>query len=88
MAKSETGYINYYRCECGEEWTDEWSCACDDRCPTCNTSISPYASETQDGREIDWTAVKDAEAALGNCQEGGQDRENYSDDQDRESYSA
>jgi len=39
-------FINHYACsECGAHWTDEWSCMCDDRCPDCNTSISPYFSK-------------------------------------------
>lgn len=39
-------YLNHYGCSvCGHHWTDEWSCMCDDRCPECNTSISPYFSE-------------------------------------------
>ena len=33
-----------YLCpECATEWTDEWSCACDDRCPTCRTESSPVS---------------------------------------------
>ncbi|QOX80884.1 hypothetical protein FY034_17840 (plasmid) [Trichlorobacter lovleyi] len=39
------GFINYYRCTCGHEWQDEWDCQCDDRCPKCNTSVSPCRSE-------------------------------------------
>lgn len=39
-------YLNHYACsECGHHWTDEWSCMCDDRCPNCNTPISPYFSK-------------------------------------------
>jgi hypothetical protein len=38
-------FRNYYRCPCGNEWTDEWECTCDDRCPECGTSCSPYHSE-------------------------------------------
>ena len=30
---------------CGEEWTDYWSCACNDRCPKCNREIEPYHFE-------------------------------------------
>jgi hypothetical protein len=41
---------NYYRCPCGNEWTDEWSATCDDRCPRCDTSCSPTKSEdVEDG---------------------------------------
>lgn len=38
-------YRNYYRCTCGEEWHDEWSCMCNDRCPACNLEIEPHDSE-------------------------------------------
>jgi len=38
-------FRNYYRCPCGVKWQDEWDCTCDDRCPSCNTSCSPYKSE-------------------------------------------
>ena len=39
-------FINYYFCpECGTEWVDAWSCMCDDRCPSCNKSCSPFDSE-------------------------------------------
>lgn len=47
MTKTVTyKYRNYYQCsECGTTWEDEWDCTCDDRCPQCDTSISPYKSE-------------------------------------------
>jgi len=38
-------YLNHYRCPCGAEWSDEWDATCDDRCPRCDTSCSPYESE-------------------------------------------
>jgi hypothetical protein len=42
-------FRNFYHCsECGEEWTDEWSCTCNDRCPKCNAETSPYSSEEID----------------------------------------
>lgn len=39
-------FVNHYRCpECGEEWQDEWSCACNDECPGCGLKdIEPYHS--------------------------------------------
>lgn len=40
----EVTYRNFYECPCGTEWTDEWDCMCDDRCPSCNTSCSPSDS--------------------------------------------
>jgi len=45
-------YRNFYRCSCGEEWEDAWSCACNDRCPNCNTEIEPYKSEEVDADDI------------------------------------
>ena len=43
--ESTTRYRNHYRCVCGHEWTDEWDCTCNDRCPKCDTEIEPYESE-------------------------------------------
>lgn len=37
-------FLNHYR-HCGEEWSEEWSCMCNDRCPVCNKEIEPYESE-------------------------------------------
>lgn len=34
-----------YECECGEEWSDEWSCACDDECPSCGATIEAKGYE-------------------------------------------
>ena len=29
-------FRNYYHCgRCGSDWSDEWSCCCDDDCPDC-----------------------------------------------------
>jgi predicted nucleic acid-binding Zn-ribbon protein len=43
----EGWFLNYYRCdECGHDWTDEWSCMCDDDCPHCGARHwSPYKSD-------------------------------------------
>lgn len=40
-------YRNHYRCgDCGTDWDDEWSCCCDDECPTCGSGDwSPVSSE-------------------------------------------
>ncbi len=39
-------YLNHYQCsECDQAWTDEWSCACDDDCPMCGTTMTPVESE-------------------------------------------
>lgn len=46
-------FLNFYRCPCGTEWIDEWDCTCDDRCPTCDTSCSPYKSEDAGGGDED-----------------------------------
>lgn len=42
--ENEEKYLNYYKCVCNTEWSDSWSCMCDDRCPDCNTSIQCYRS--------------------------------------------
>ncbi len=36
---------HYCHDECGASWTDEWSCACNDRCPECDAEIEPYDYE-------------------------------------------
>jgi len=39
-------FLNFYQCsECAHEWYDVYEHTCDDRCPLCNTSNSPYKSE-------------------------------------------
>lgn len=36
-------FRNSYRHEeCNSNWIDEWSCACDDRCPVCDAEIEPH----------------------------------------------
>lgn len=35
---------NTYWCECGEKWQSELDSQCDDRCPSCDSSISPMFS--------------------------------------------
>jgi hypothetical protein len=29
---------------CATEWIDEWTCICNDRCPTCHLESSPVSS--------------------------------------------
>lgn len=40
-------FRNYYECaRCHHDWTDEWSCMCDDDCPACGARhMSPYESD-------------------------------------------
>lgn len=40
-------YLNHYHCtDCGTGWSDEWSCCCDDECPSCGSGDwSPYDSD-------------------------------------------
>ena len=46
MDEEPVYFKNFYRCpNDGTEWVDEWSCTCNDRCPTCNAEIEPYRSE-------------------------------------------
>lgn len=44
-------FLNHYECyRCSENWTDEWSCQCDDECPHCGAGdSSPYDSEDLSG---------------------------------------
>lgn len=38
-------YLNIYYCEdCDEEWEDEWSCMCNDKCPECGKEYEPVTS--------------------------------------------
>jgi DNA-directed RNA polymerase subunit RPC12/RpoP len=53
MSKDSDGepcrFLNLYRCDdCGTEWQDQWSCACDDRCPECDAEIEPFHSYVDD----------------------------------------
>ncbi|MEY5098682.1 MAG: hypothetical protein RJA36_1401 [Pseudomonadota bacterium] len=37
---------NHYECDqCGAEWTDDWSCQCNDHCPGCDAEIEPTNSD-------------------------------------------
>jgi hypothetical protein len=39
-------FRNKYECsECAESWENEWSCMCNDHCPTCNREMTPSDSE-------------------------------------------
>lgn len=40
-------YVNHYRCaRCHYEWPDEWSCTCEDDCPSCGARhMTPYESD-------------------------------------------
>lgn len=39
-------FRNHYHCNlCEESWQDEWSCQCDDECPSCGKDFPPERSE-------------------------------------------
>lgn len=38
-------WVNYYVCDCGEEWEDMNDCCCNDHCPRCDKEITPYISD-------------------------------------------
>lgn len=40
-------FLNHYQCaRCHRDWTDEWSCMCDDDCPHCGARhMTPYESD-------------------------------------------
>ncbi|GAN80420.1 hypothetical protein Aam_046_061 [Acidocella aminolytica 101 = DSM 11237] len=43
-------FLNHYECpRCDNEWSDEWDCTCDDRCPDCDLSCSPVESDDLEG---------------------------------------
>ena len=43
--KDDYRYSNHYDCsECGHEWSDTWSCACNDKCPGCGSETEPSES--------------------------------------------
>jgi hypothetical protein len=38
-------FENSYDCPiCDTQWTDKWSCMCNDKCPNCNAEIEPFES--------------------------------------------
>lgn len=54
MPKEPAKFRNYYRCDHKDsleegkparQWHCNWSCCCNDRCPTCNHEVEPYRSE-------------------------------------------
>jgi hypothetical protein len=57
-------WCNNYTCECGESWSDEWSCQCDDECAKCGSSMNPHDSEWIGPEDLDlmklWEALPEA----------------------------
>lgn len=51
-------FRNEYECpRCGTHWYDEWSCTCNDRCPTCDIECEPIHSvdlEVEEG--VSWNS--------------------------------
>jgi len=44
-AREPDRFVNYFRCPVDNaHWADSWSCACNDKCPTCGREIEPYKS--------------------------------------------
>jgi hypothetical protein len=50
-------FRNYYTCDrCHFEWSDEWSCMCDDKCPACGArDMAPVESDDLT-KIIEWRA--------------------------------
>ena len=44
FAEDGTWFENDYSCDCGAQWTNEWSRMCADDCPACGTACSPFES--------------------------------------------
>ena len=42
-------FRKHYNCPCGTDWSDEWDCLCNDRCPTCNSETEPDEHEAIEG---------------------------------------
>ena len=65
-------FLNYYKCtSCGRDWTDEWSCMCDDNCPHCGARhMSPGSSddltEVIEKRGREYVVLRSPETA-GHC---------------------
>jgi hypothetical protein len=55
-AQLDVHYISYEHVGCGTAWTDKHSCACDDECPKCGTSVSPLTSTMLSGLGADQPA--------------------------------
>ncbi len=43
MEMKNQPFRNYY-VHCRQQWSDEWDCMCNDRCPICDHEIEPYLS--------------------------------------------
>lgn len=47
-------FTNHYRCDaCDVEWSDQWSCACDDECPECGADVSPHDYDEEGDEDED-----------------------------------
>ena len=54
----KTIFINHYSCEdCGIDWEDAWSCACNDRCPDCDSEIEPYEVEEKEVEDSEYDYI-------------------------------
>lgn len=55
--------LSFYCCEkCGEIWESVWTCACDDECAVCGTTMTPYYSDEE--AKVDITKADAALQAL------------------------
>ena len=44
-AEGEPRHTNHYLCpQDSTRWDAKWSCMCNDRCPTCESVVEPYAT--------------------------------------------
>jgi hypothetical protein len=61
-------FVKQHVCpRCATEWTDEWSCTCNDRCPECDLESSPVSSvdASRPLREEDYLGAARRIAAFG-----------------------
>lgn len=54
---------NFYSCSCAE-WSMDWSCKCNDRCPSCDAEVEAYRSDwigpTNEGDRTLWRELPEA----------------------------
>lgn len=54
-------WANHYTCDdCESEWTDHWSCQCDDECGDCGHDLSPAVSDWIGPKERHWIELWEA----------------------------
>lgn len=57
---NENKFLNKYFCKhCNENWSNTWSCTCNDKCPICGREIEPYqVIDVIDPEENKWHRIQ------------------------------